>query len=398
MSKDYFNGVHSYNGWRHSTMFHRTDPEMWYQGLIDRGVYLTRDGWQSHIGHNQWGGMTTDSPFPPSHRTVQANAMHPDYDERPIALAVIERTSSGYLVVNESEDPNNPDWSSPDNDDPASYKGSVPFVGFDHGNPSRAYWAKYRSTDHGHRDSWKRIQWLDDGGYEIVGMTRTRSATHQAVFAYDRRGEQRHIARSLDGGDTWEVVLDFDLWGYNPMDLPGNRGKGIFQAHDSDPDRIWLAGPPGGSAPGGRSRHELRLVRLDEGSPDDRPYEEIDLVPENIRTDLHSGADFFADQLAIDPRHPDVMYVTNGNIGTGVALIRSTNRGETWENLTGIVHDSRKSGIGVHPLTGDFLLSSPNGMFLMPPPYEEPASLFYNRPHPVTDRILSHGDAVPVDF
>ena len=78
---------------------------------------------------------------------------------------------------------------------------------------------------------------------------------------------------------------------------------------------------------------------------------------------------FAAMALAIDRRHPEVMYVANAYDNVPHKFFRTTDGGESWENITEGFPGVFMRGLEVSPVTGAVFIGTPNGSRVLPPPY-----------------------------
>jgi photosystem II stability/assembly factor-like uncharacterized protein len=143
------------------------------------------------------------------------------------------------------------------------------------------------------------------------------------------------VYKSTDGGKSW-----------THMGLAPTRQIAKVIVHPTDPDRLWVAaqGSPWGPHP------ERGVYRSDDGG-------------KSWRLLLSANPDTGANDLAIDPRNPDILYaamwqhrqkpwhgyqITSGGPGTG--LFKSTDGGETWTRLgNGLPARAGKFAVAVSP-------------------------------------------------
>jgi hypothetical protein len=355
ISNDYFSGTHSQVTLGNGQGFSMRDKNHFGVGIIDAAVCVTPSG-------GRWYDRSTIrvpelTALGIGHRSCTAFAIHPEYPERPLILAIMDRTTGGKFVMCNRRDLTG--WFRPSGVSSSSTKAR--FVGWDITDPRFAYAVRSRSTDGG--VSWATLGSLP-ADFEIWGMTRSAPLPGgQAVFAFDEGGTSQRVARSLDRGASWTVVLDM---GAKLLNLPGKAAGGTFLPHPSNHNRLFVRG----------GTSSIRLYRLDEGSGANRPFSTIDVAPPAIRAQLAPGAAFEIGNFVVDPRFPDrIWYVTNLNPGTGVPMIRTTDGGATWENLAGLIPDNNTTFTDVHPLTGDVIQTTPNGAFVIAPPYAQPGSI-----------------------
>ena len=337
----YFNGKQHQN-WFIDQMFDPEDPDRFGYFMTDFGVALTRN-------RGLWferGRMPTKA-FDLKHSTVNGGALHPDPARR-IILASVGKMNAGKLLLSQDDGAT---WTvASDGNQKRQY------VGFDLDDPRYAFQWRERSTDHG--VSWSRMDALP-AGFAVSGMTLTAKAmaNGQAIFAIDRDGGgNRRILRSLDRGASWTKIVD------SPFDfgVAGMTGGGPCRAHPSDPDVFFTKGP------------NERTIRkwIFGGSP---AYVDLNVMGGYPRGIAPDGM-FSVMSLALDRRHPEVMYVTNAYDNVPLKFFRTTDGGESWENITEGFPGVFMRGLEVSPVTGEVFIGTPNGSRVLPPPYAPAAA------------------------
>ena len=184
------------------------------------------------------------------------------------------------------------------------------------------------------------------------------------------------IVCSYDDGKTWypfsKVKIDDEpARGTSTSMYTSGSGVHVWDMeYDGINDIIYYL--PGNIYSG------VTIVRID-------PNNEHVNIGENINAQCLSN-DKWYQLLAIDPRHPDIIYM--GGYGSSMskataAVQRSCDRGETWQVLSSmgdeksIVKDGPSTGSGpetlvVNPVTGDlFMWERAEGFWTFPAPYTE---------------------------
>ena len=322
----YFNGKQHQN-WFIDQMFDPADPDRFGYFMTDFGVGLTTNGglWFDR-------GRMVTRKLDLIHGTVNGGALHPDPARRTI-LASVGKMNAGKLVLSQ--------------DDGATWRVASDgerrrqYVGFDLDDPRYAYQWRERSTDHG--ATWSEMPALPRG-FAVSGMTLTAEdmAAGQAIFATDRDagGRNCRILRSLDRGESWTRFAD------SPFDfgVDGMTGGGPCRAHPSDPDVFFTKGPNGWT---------IRKWMLG-GSP---------ATPTSTswaasRAGVPPDGMFAVMSLALDRRHPEVMYVASSYDNVPYKFFRSADGGAAWENLTEGFPGVFMRGLEVSPTTGEVFIGS----------------------------------------
>ena len=176
----------------------------------------------------------------------------------------------------------------------------------------------YKSTDGG--QSFARVG-LENS--EHIGMIAIHPLDGNIVFVAAqgplwKDGGDRGLYKTTDGGKTWTKVLDI-----SPM-------TGINEVHidPSNPDILYATSYQ-------RRRHTWVLIN---GGPESTIYKSTDggTSWKKINRGL-PGGDMGKIGLDISPVNPEVVYAIVEAIEGMGGFFRSTNRGETWEKMSGYV-------------------------------------------------------------
>ena len=165
----------------------------------------------------------------------------------------------------------------------------------------------YRSEDGG--ESWEHI-WTSSDGQEIYGPITV--STDGVLLAHMRFGERTHefslLGRSMDGGATWEPVMDFLISIKELQFHPSDSNLAMFAGvtsfgHSEDAGLTWT----------------IRPLPV--------PY----------------GAQVRG--MEVSPNNPDLVYILTDTSMHGAAsvIFRTVDRGDTWEKIT----DNRGNCLGV---------------------------------------------------
>lgn len=197
------------------------------------------------------------------------------------------------------------------------------------------------STDTG--ATFTVIEYLADLDAEILGIC---LAQPDIIYALPK--PRNTILRSDDRGVTWREYAKVN-WNFNKID-----SKPTFTTHPENPNKVYTMDNRGDLAEfNGSDWKSLGVL------------------------DLAGGADSgnYVKTVAIDPRHPNIIYAGMGLPGTQL-FWRSQDSGATWENITGNRPLGGPGGVEVHSLTGDLFNGTGFGTWVFPPPYDSPNSLF----------------------
>jgi len=110
-----------------------------------------------------------------------------------------------------------------------------------------------------------------------------------------------------------------------------------------------------------------------------------------------AGLNLAVMQIAIDPRNNSVIYAAV--TGAGISNIwRSTDAGETWEDISYNLPRRGAYPMAVNPHTGELFAGGAVGTWIFPPPYNS-SNLVYNKAYPMPSCYdgLQNGDETGVD-
>ncbi len=171
----------------------------------------------------------------------------------------------------------------------------------------------------------------------LVGMCNN---VPDVIFAMD--SDRRAILRSQDRGETWEDYAK-PGWRFIRLDnLP------TFAADPFDPDKIYTLD----------KNFDLAMY-------DGSTWTSLNVLD---LADGHSSSNFVR-TVAVDPNVPGILYA--GMFENGISCIfRSTDAGESWEDITDNLPRNCMSAMAVNPHTGDLYKGSCIGTWIYPAPYE----------------------------
>lgn len=325
-----------FNGSSHSSinadqMFDPVNSDRFCYFMVDKGpvVSTARGSWFKNYVNHKPPGLNG--------QTCVGGALQPGTG---VILATVGKEGTGKLI--RSTD-NGDNWAViPDQGGWVNSNETRWVVAFSKQNPNRCYQWRDRSDDGG--ATWHQLNNMPANSM-ICGVSRWNG---NFVYAIQFGTPTTKIYKSINGGDTWSpdpvIQTTWDLT------YPGDSRMFVFKVHPQDNNIVYTS-----SATGGITKWDLNTS----------PVQHTDLT---IPTG--PGANYFH-RFAIDPRHPDIMYVLNQRANTGFKFFRSTQGGinGSWENLSDYIPQGSVNGLAVSPVTGEVYISGENGSLVMLPPY-----------------------------
>lgn len=206
--------------------------------------------------------------------------------------------------------------------------------------------------------------------------------------------------RSTDQGKTWEAMSGCDgVYVALPGHLVGRKGRDLVISRDKGASWEKIVTVPGGFMDAAYDPKRDRYYVVSE--------ERLKQVDKGVITTLETPADQYGktrfETVAVDPVEPDVVYAGGPRnlYATHATVVRSTDAGATWENLTVGNGPHEVAAIRVNPKTRDVWLNGQcYGMWRLAPPEKlGPAadpknaarapSVPFARPVPVLGRLSS---------
>jgi hypothetical protein len=163
-----------------------------------------------------------------------------------------------------------------------------------------------------------------------------------ADVVYGMDHDRRVILRSRDRGTNWSEYTR-PGWQMRKLDpLP------TFAAHPTDTSIVYSIDAAGDLARFDGNQWQSLGVRSAAGGPSWN----------HVRS------------VTLDPRHPEIIYAGMFTCG-GVSIMRSTNAGSTWVDISYNLPALGTSGMVVNPHTGELWKGSVAGTWILPPPYAQ---------------------------
>jgi photosystem II stability/assembly factor-like uncharacterized protein len=216
------------------------------------------------------------------------------------------------------------------------------FIGFHPNDPNLVFAGNKKSTDAGL--TWQTIAGLTADGASVVGLCRAQPDTVYAIAS-----SRRKMLRSDDRGVTWRTYASTS-WSYRGLD-----SKPTFAVHPTNPNVVYTLNSGGDLASfDGTTWRTLGALAAVGG---------------------RGATNNYVRQVAVDPQHPEIIYAEMYSSGLP-GVVRSTDAGATWQNISANLPQVGGGGLYVHPLTGDLLHGSCFGTWVYPPPYDSPNSLY----------------------
>jgi photosystem II stability/assembly factor-like uncharacterized protein len=183
---------------------------------------------------------------------------------------------------------------------------------------------------------------------EIMGMCLAKPDTVYAIGRFNTA-----ILRSDDRGETWRLYNSpqYD-WKFIKSDpIP------TFTVDPVDPDKVYTIDKQGDIAVfDGQRWKSLGLLSL---------------------IDKPANMSIFVRNIAIDPRHPEVIYAAVNCPGIS-NIWRSTDAGATWQDISRNLPRKGAYPIAVNPHTGELFAGGACGTYVLPPPYKS-KTLVYDK-------------------
>ncbi|MBD3271102.1 MAG: T9SS type A sorting domain-containing protein, partial [Elusimicrobia bacterium] len=203
-------------------------------------------------------------------------------------------------------------------------------------------------------DAGATFQMIDFGEFqsdnpEILGMCKAQPDTIYAIGG-------NNILRSDDRGQTWRKYAD------TGMGLRFRRLDSLytFAVDPQDPDKVYTM----------NSQYDLAVF-------DGTTVTGLGVLA------LAGGIEMrnFVRSVALDPNHPEIIYAGMFSAGFPCAF-RSTDGGDTWEDITNNLPHCGLGAMAVNPHSGELMRGSAFGTWIYPAPYPSDNYL-YNKAVPM---------------
>ncbi len=322
VSDNGFNGA-SHTGIANEQMFDAANPNRFCYFMVDKGVIFTNT-------KGKWFYQNKQDPqkLGLSWKTSLAGALH---SKKPIILASVGKSPKGKLLRSPDDGAT---WNVVSEKETERW-----VIAFDLDSSNYCYQGRERSDDEG--VTWKELTNMPAKAI-ICGVSRSDG---RVIYAMDNTGSRKQIWRSVNRGDTWQLVIDAG-W---DLTFPGPNEMFVFRVDPKTSHIVYTS-----SGNGHISRWDLSKM----------PAKHTELRVGGVNED-----NFFINRFAIDPRYPDIMYAVNLRANTGNKFFRTIDGGKTWQNISTFVPQGSVNGLAVSPVTGEVYISSQNGSLVMLPPY-----------------------------
>ena len=248
------------------------------------------------------------------------------------------------------------------------------FIAFHPDYPNIVYAGNKISTDAG--ASFNPVDFGTYGNASILGICDPDPNTPDDIYIFAIDGNKR-ILRSHDklAGD-WELIVEASDWYFKKLD-----SKPTFAVHPTNPNIVYTIDRDGD------------LAEYDHSTNTWHSFEVLQ----------KSGTGFgnFVRSVAIDPNHPEIIYA--GMFAAGLNHIwRSTDGGRTWIDISYNLPRTGIQSLAVNPHTGELLMGSTFGTWVLPPPYESDTviydkSILYNGSVPSQGDVSGNGEITSYD-
>jgi len=210
-------------------------------------------------------------------------------------------------------------------------------------NPERGV---YRSTDGG--QTWERVLFVSDstGCIDLVINPQNPDILYAAMWERIRRPWMRKVAgptsgiyRSTDGGNTWELLT-------NGLPQGANVGRIGLAIAPTNPQVLYAiyADHPG---------YFMGVYKTTDGG------NTWFRVNDAVLSDLFSSYGWYFGNIRVDPTNENVVYAL------GLDLYRSTNGGNSWQNLSGYSVHVDQHDLWIDPQNPQHLiLGNDGGIYL----------------------------------
>jgi len=348
-----------------SFAFDQFDPNRFALGLADVGYVVTKNGgkWFYKNWNKSGGGYVSDWGKDPTHYLTNPGSIYcPSIDFKPIKGSEAMAATVGYspisgaktrrmYLANEATG-----WALEANFNQVVTPPSIAytdwdlFLQYDRTDPNIVFTSVSKSTNGG--ISYQPVNFSPYTAYyaNIMGSCLTHPDVYYATYQYDQQ-----ILRSADKGVTW-ISIASPGWKFNwQSPLP------TFAVDPIDPEMIYSIDSTGDVARCKKTNGVWRWTSLGLLAQIPKP------------TTLYC----FVRQIAIDPRHNNVIYAVV--TGAGISnLWRSIDSGATWQDISYNLARTGNYFIGVSPLSGELLAGGLTGTYVLPPPYASETAIYDN--------------------